>query len=61
MAEWDPETGKGSYSSDRTVNIILAASFLPCTSPSKHTLSCKDGRSPTSSPPFTSTESPAVH
>lgn len=57
MAERDPRTGKDSYSLDRAVSIILAASSLPCTSPPKYTLSCKDEQSPTSSPPTTSTES----
>lgn len=61
MAEWDARTGKDSYSLDRAVSIILAASSLPCVSPPKHILSCKDERSPTSSPPITSTESPAFH
>lgn len=61
MAEWDPGIGKDSYSLDRAVSIILAASSLPCKSPPKHILSCKDKGSPTSSPPTTSTESPAAH
>lgn len=61
MAKWDPRTEKDSYSLDRAASIILAASSLPCTSPPKHTLRCKDKWSLTSSPPITSTESPAVH
>lgn len=45
MAEWDPRTGKDSYSLDRAVSIVLAAASLSCMSPSKHTLSCKDKQS----------------